>query len=86
MKTTYHYDRQLGKMVEGRAPRKTKMPDYYIIDDIEPYEAMAGDVAGEYITSRSEHRRFLRRNNFEEVGNEKDYFFRYGGKTYDNRS
>jgi len=80
MKTTYHYDRVLGKMVKGRAPRKTKNPDYYIIDDIQPYEAMAGDMAGKYITSRSEHRAFLRRNDLEEVGNERDYFFRHGGR------
>jgi hypothetical protein len=31
---------------------------------------MAGDRAGQMITSRKEHREFLRRNNFSEVGNE----------------
>ena len=66
-------------------PEKQAKHDFNIINDIEPYEAMAGDMAGEYITGRKQHREFLRRNDFEEVGNEKDYFFRYGGKTYDNR-
>ena len=81
----YHYDRASGKMIKGRASRKTESPDYYIIDDIQPYEAMAGDMAGKHITSRSQHRDYLRRNQLDEVGSEKDYFFRYGGRTHDNR-
>lgn len=63
---------------------KPKKKTHYIIPDIEPYQAVAGDMAGKYITSRSQHRDFLRRNNFQEVGNEKDYFFRHNGKTPDN--
>jgi hypothetical protein len=43
-------------------------------------------MAGKYITSRSHHREFLKRNGFEEVGNEKDYFFKYNGKTPDNKT
>ena len=31
---------------------------------------MAGDRAGKYISSRREHREFLKRNRFVEVGNE----------------
>jgi hypothetical protein len=38
--------------------------------DIQPYKAVAGDRAGQYITSRREHREFLKRNRFVEVGNE----------------
>ena len=52
--------------------------------DIQPYQAVGGDVAGKYITSRSHHREFLKRNNCIEVGNEKDYFFKHKGKTPDN--
>jgi hypothetical protein len=52
--------------------------------DIEPYKAMGGDMAGKYIGSRSTHREYLKRNNFIEVGNEKDYFFKHNGKTHDN--
>lgn len=38
--------------------------------DIAPYRAVAGDRAGQMITSRREHREFLKRNRFVEVGNE----------------
>ena len=38
--------------------------------DISPYIAVAGDMAGKPITSRKQHREFLKRNRFTEVGNE----------------
>jgi putative FmdB family regulatory protein len=38
--------------------------------DINPYQAVAGDRAGQWITSRSEHREYLKRNRLVEVGNE----------------
>lgn len=41
-----------------------------VTPDIQPYRAMGGDRAGKYITSRREHREFLKRNRFVEVGNE----------------
>jgi hypothetical protein len=44
-----------------------------IIKDIEPYKAVAVDIAtgkAPRISSRREHREFLRRNNFVEVGND----------------
>lgn len=44
-----------------------------IIGDIQPYRAMGTDVAtgtAPMITSRSEHREFLRRNNYVELGND----------------
>jgi len=44
-----------------------------VMADIAPYQAMGVDVAtgkAPVITSRSEHRDYLRRNNFVEVGNE----------------
>jgi len=69
---------------EKERPVKT----HHIMTDIEPYKATAGDVAldGEapIITSRSRHKEFLRRNNYEEVGTERDYFFKYDGKSHDN--
>ena len=43
-----------------------------LIRDIEPYQNMKDRG---WITSRSEHREFLRRNNFVEVGNEQDKLF-----------
>lgn len=42
----------------------------YLTPDIAPYKAMAGDRAGQMITSRKDHREFLKRNRFTEVGNE----------------
>lgn len=41
-----------------------------VTPDIAPYRAVAGDKVGEMITSRREHREFLKRNRFVEVGNE----------------
>ena len=60
---------------------KKKPKTHHIIPDIQPYRVVAGDRAGEYITSRSEHREYLKRNDFIEVGNEKEYFFKNQGKT-----
>lgn len=59
---------------------------HHIMPDIEPYRAVAGEDAkkGVYITSRSKEREYLKRNNCIQVGNEKEYFFKYGGKTHDN--
>lgn len=42
----------------------------YVTPDIAPYKAVAGDKAGKYITSRREHREFLKRNRLTEIGNE----------------
>lgn len=38
------------------------------IGDIQPYVATAGDMAGKPITSRVEHRKFLKRNKLVELG------------------
>lgn len=52
---------------------------HHIIPDIQPYVAVAGDRAGKVIGSRREHKEFLRRNGFEEVGNEKSYMLKNHG-------
>lgn len=57
---------------------------YYVMGDIQPYKAVAGDMAGKEVSGRKAHREFLARNGLAEVGNEKDYFFRNGTKTSDN--
>ena len=56
---------------------------HHIMPDIQPYKAVAGEEAkkGEVITSRSKEREYLRKNNCIQVGSEKEYFFRYNGKT-----
>lgn len=44
-----------------------------VISDIEPYRAMGTDIAtgkAPMITSRSQHREYLKRNGYVEVGNE----------------
>ena len=56
----------------------------HIVGDIEPYQAVTGDMQGQWITSRKEHREFLKRNDLVEVGNEKAYFTRHGGMSPDN--
>lgn len=45
---------------------------HYIQPDIHPYQAMAHDHTGKapMITSRKEHREFLKRNGYQEIGNE----------------
>lgn len=55
----------------GHCQRRTA--SLQIIKDIEPYQAVATDVATgkpPRIKSRSQHREFLKRNNYVEVGNE----------------
>ena len=82
---TYHYDRDLQKMVEGPSRRKTQpRHDYNIMPDIEPYQAV-GPEQDAVIGSRKQHREYLKRNGLIEVGNEYDHMTRWGGKTYDNR-
>lgn len=69
-------------------PRKQDAyhPPYHILPDIEPYRATVGEEAkrGEWITSRSKEREYLKRNDCVQVGNEKEYFFKHDGKTPDN--
>jgi hypothetical protein len=72
MKKTYVYNKETGTMVEKsseavvqKAPR--------VVGDIEPYQTVGPD-AGRWITSRSQHRAYLREHNLIEVGNERSYF------------
>jgi|SRR5579862_8433946 len=51
-------------------PMKLEIMPTHVMPDIAPYKAVAGDMAGKHITSRREHREFLKRNRFVEVGNE----------------
>lgn len=74
---TFVYDLDLDAMVQIRGPGA----NYYepksslqIIRDIEPYRAVGSDVAcggkRPVIAGRRQHREFLRRNGYVEVGNE----------------
>lgn len=49
-------------------PMTQQLSAAYVSPDIAPYRAVAGDRAGRYITSRREHREFLKRNGLIEVG------------------
>lgn len=69
------YDQNLGKMVEvtGKAQPETRKGPY-IMGDIKPYRTI-GPEHGREISSRSQHREYLRRYNLDEVGpNDKKYF------------
>lgn len=74
---TYVYDPDLDAMIMIRGPG-TNHPDdvpsgVQIIRDIEPYRTAGSDIAHDnkriIVGSRSEHRDFLRRNDYIEVGN-----------------
>lgn len=81
--------KKVWRQIDGKLYRIDNLPrpkrkTPYIIADMSPYRAITGDMAGQYITSRSEHRAYLRRNGLEEVGNEYDYMTKHGGMTPDN--
>ena len=63
MKRTYVYID--GEFVERKKDAKGRY--HYVIPDIVPYKSM---IDGKMVTSRSEHRRHLKANNCEEVGND----------------
>jgi hypothetical protein len=59
-----------GKLVEKS--EASENAGLSLIRDIEPYQNMKDRG---WITSRSQHREFLRRNNFIEIGNEQNKLF-----------
>ena len=63
--TIYIYDADSGELIEK--PEASREAGLSVMRDIEPYQNMKDRG---WITSRSQHREFLRRNNFVEVGNE----------------
>lgn len=75
----FRYDKDLDCLVEIRAdgnyePEKRQRPRG-IISDLEPYRAVASDIAcggkRPIISGRRQHREFLRRNQYVEVGTER---------------
>ncbi|MDE2470416.1 MAG: hypothetical protein KGL35_17140 [Bradyrhizobium sp.] len=83
----YRYDKELDAIIEIREgsnyfdeTKGNKGPA--VISDIEGYRAMGADVAcggkRPFITSRRQHREYLRRNGYVETGNE-------APKVYDDR-
>ena len=57
-----------GELVEKSKASPNK--DVMIMRDIEPYQNMKDR---KWISSRSEHREFLRKHNFIEIGNEQNH-------------
>lgn len=53
---------------EHAHPVKRILSAAYVIGDIQPYVATAGDRAGQVIGSRVEHKQFLKRNRLVELG------------------
>ena len=84
MRQTFVWDPFVKKLVPKGTETHAPEGRVYIQGDIEPYKALGGDMAGQWITSRSQHREFLKRNGFIEVGNEHRPFFEHGGKSADN--
>ena len=68
--TVYIYDADSGELIEK--PKASREAGLSVMRDIEPYQNMKDRG---WITSRSQHREFLRSNNFVEVGNEQDKIF-----------
>ena len=70
--TVYIYDADSGELIEK--PKASREAGLSVLRDIEPYQNMKDRG---WITSRSQHREFLRRNNFVEVGHEYNKQFSY---------
>lgn len=72
----FRYDKDLDCLIEvrDRSNYFEASPGPTIISDIEPYRAIGSDIACDnkrpVISGRRQHREFLRRNGYVEVGNE----------------
>lgn len=92
MKKSYVYDPETKKLVPlGSKTKERKGP--YIQPDLPDYQPMGGPEAQAFydnptrarmISGRKQHREYLKRNGFIEVGNDKEAFLKYRGKTPDN--
>jgi hypothetical protein len=92
MRKSYVYDPETKKMVPlGTTKKDRRAP--YIQPDLPDYRPVGGPEAQAFIdnpskakmiSGRKQHREYLRRNGFIEVGNEKKEFMRYGGMTKEN--
>jgi len=76
---TYAYDAELDAVVQVRGPGSNHYEEpksgLQIVRDLEPYRAVGSDVAlgggAPVIGGRRQHREFLSRNGYVEVGNER---------------
>lgn len=84
----YRVDKETHKVIPlsewmGKYGKRSNR-SHLVIDDINPYIAVTGDMEGKVITGRKAHRDFLHRNKLVEVGDEHSYMTRNGGMTDDN--
>lgn len=88
MRKRYRYDKETKQVIpldEWLSKYEEEAEDsHHLTPVFVPYKPVTGDMEGKWITSRRQHREFLKRNNLVEVGNEKAYMTRYGGMTADN--
>lgn len=69
----YRYDPDTKEMVEITNTPGRSRSGPFIWKDLKPYQVV-GPEYGKWITSRSQHREYLRKHNLIEVGNERRYF------------
>ena len=88
MRKRFRYDRETKQVIPlDEWLQKYGEPveeSHHIVGEFQAYQPVTGDMQGKWITSRRQHREFLKRNNLVEVGNEKSYMTRHGGMTADN--
>lgn len=81
------------KFVEESEFRRPERKGPHIMPDLEEYRPIGGPEAEKFFKSpgearmirgRKQHREYLKRNGFQEVGNEINEFTKYGGKTREN--
>lgn len=78
-RTRWIWDKDLQSLVEigegsNRGEPEKRVPMMGVMSDIKPYQAVGTDIAigaPPIIGGRRQHREFLRRNDYIEVGNEK---------------
>jgi len=65
----YHYDKELGKVVEGAPPPRTSIDTpFHIMPMFQEYRAVGVD--NRIVKTRTEHKNMLKDHGFIEVGNE----------------
>lgn len=67
-------DPKTGKLIPADQYEREPQASFYVVPDINPYNTVAADKeTGKrvHVAGRKQHREFLRRNGYEEIGNEK---------------
>jgi hypothetical protein len=95
VRKSWIWDSKLNKLVPKEDYQRPERLAPYVQPDITPYVPVGGPEAKRFIDDpksarliegRKQHREYLKRNGFIEVGNEKSAFTKYGGKTAENHA